>query len=85
MPMKRLSAIWCACAFLIGMCVPAHAGNPGSSCQDAIPMGKDYTATIKSGTSVWYSAWTFDLPLTVTFAPKNGKDDPAPHVEMHFT
>ena len=85
MPMKRLSAIWCACAFLIGMCVPAHAGNPGSSCQDAIPMGKDYTATIKSGTSVWYSAWTFDLPLTVTFAPKNGKDDPAPHVEMDFT
>ena len=63
----------------------AHAGDPGSSCKDAIPMGKNYSATVKNGQTIWYSAWTFDLPLTVTFAPKNGKNDPAPEVEMDFT
>ena len=75
----------CACILLLGLCVPAYAGDPGTSCEDAIPMGKDYSATVKNGASVWYSAWTFDLPLTVTFAPKNGSADPAPVVEMDFT
>lgn len=75
----------CACILLLGLCVPAYAGDPGTSCEDAIPMGKDYSATVQNGASVWYSAWTFDLPLTVTFAPKNGSADPAPVVEMDFT
>ena len=47
-------------------------------------MGKDYSAQVRNGQTVWYSAWTFDLPLTVTFAPKS-KTDPAPDVEMDFT
>ena len=83
--MKRISNIvLCACAILIGTCMPAYAQNPGESCSTAIPMGKDYSATVKNGQSVWYSAWTFDLPLTVTFAPKS-KTDPSPEVEMDFT
>ena len=85
--MKRLcSVVICACALLlIGACVPAYAGAPGSSCADAIPMGKDYSEKVFKGQSIWYSAWTFDLPLTVTFAPTNGANDPAPKVEMDFT
>lgn len=85
--MKRLyNAVMCACVLLlIGACVPAYAGEPGSSCVDAIPMGKDYSAKVSKGQSIWYSAWTFDLPLTVTFAPAKGESDPAPKVEMDFT
>ena len=84
--MKRyLYIAFCACAFLIGTCMPAHAAAPGVACRTAIPMGKDYRATVQNGQTVWYSAWTFDLPLTVTFAPANGKNDPAPEVEMDFT
>ena len=84
--MKRISKIvLCACALIIVTCISAHAGAPGSSCADAIPMGKDFRAEVKNGQTVWYSAWTFDLPLTVTFAPANGKNDPAPEVEMDFT
>ena len=83
--MKRIrNIVLCVCA-LIGTCVHAYAGNPGSSCKDAIPMGKDYCDTVKNGETVWYSAWTFDLPLTVTFTPTNGEGEPAPYVEMDFT
>ena len=65
--------------------MPAYAGTPGSSCADAIPMGNNYSAQVVKGQSIWYSAWTFDLPLTVTFAPANGASDPAPLVEMDFS
>lgn len=84
--MKRLSYIFIhVCAFLIGMCAHAYAQEPGADCSTAIPMGKDYRADVKKGQAIWYSAWTFDLPLTVTFAPKGGSADPAPIVKMDFT
>lgn len=73
------------CAFLLGTCAYAHAQAPGSTCATAIQMGSDYTAQVQSGTSVWYSAWTFDLPLTVTFAPAAGQSGQAPVVEMDFS
>lgn len=83
--MKRLSNIVWACILLLGTGAPAYAGTPGSSCSDAIPMGKDYSAQVRSGQTIWYSAWTFDLPLTVTFTPQYGQGEPAPEVEMDFT
>lgn len=82
---RQFSIIACVCAFLIGMCTHAYAGAPGSSCTDAIPMGKNYSAQVQNGQTIWYSAWTFDLPLTVIFAPENGASDSAPLVEMDFT
>ena len=85
MYMKRNLTILCACALLIGMCMHAYAQAPGASCATAIPMGSDYSAQVQNGQSIWYSAWTFDLPLTVTFAPANGASDPAPIVEMDFS
>jgi len=61
------------------------ANAAGESCSNPIPMGKDYHANVQNGQSIWYTASTFDLPLTVTFAPKNGSSDPAPEVEMDFS
>lgn len=87
--MKRLySTVVCACVLLlIGACVPAYAGDPGSSCADAIPLTKDYSVKVQSGKTIWYKAWTFDLPLTVTFAPERGEQDKnlAPEVSLDFT
>ena len=83
--MKRLCNIVWACILLLGTCANAYAGTPGSSCEDAIEMGSDYSAQVRQGQSLWYSAWTFDLPLTVTFAPKYGQGEPAPDVELDFT
>ena len=56
----------------------------GKKCSSAIPMGKDYHAEVQNGQTIWYTASTYDLPLTVTFTPKNNTD-PAPEVEMDFT
>lgn len=56
----------------------------GTSCYDAIPLGKDYTETINGPKTVWYVAKTFDLPVKVCFTPTN-IDLPAPDVEMDFT
>lgn len=82
--MKRVINIACVCAFLIGMHVPARAALPGTTCATAIPLGDNYSAQITANKTVWYSAWTFDLPLTVTFTPTN-PSDPAPDVEMDFS
>ena len=47
-------------------------------------MGDNYSATISGAGTVWYSAWTFDLPIKVNFTPTNA-DAPAPEVELDFT
>ena len=95
--MKRLySAVKCACALLvlIGTCVPAYAATPGSTCSSAIPIVKEsdqaFTYTVESASptspkEVWFSAQTFDLPLSVYFEPDGGKTATAPEVEMDFS
>ena len=69
---------------LTGMMAWAQTGK---KCYDAIPIGKDndFSDEIKSPTTKWYSAKTFDLPLTVYFVPKNGAADEPPVVSMDFT
>ena len=63
--------------------ITMHAAT-GTSCYDAIPLGKDYTETINGPKTVWYVAKTFDLPVKVCFTPIN-IDLPSPDVEMDFT
>ena len=73
-----------ACMALMLGSVALSAAEPGTTCYTAIPLGKDYKADITGPQTVWYSAWTFDLPLSVYFAPQN-ESDPAPEVELDFT
>ena len=63
--------------------ITMHAAT-GTSCYDAIPLGKDYSETINGPKTVWYVAKTFDLPIKVCFTPLN-TSLPAPDVEMDFT
>ena len=84
--MKRFLRILIVCAGLVmASCMQVWAAAPGTTCATAIPMGDNFSATITGPypRSVWYSAWTFDLPLTVYFAPEH-ETDPAPEVEMDF-
>jgi len=84
--MKRIVyMVLCACAMFMGTGAHAYAQAPGESCETAIPLGNDFQADVQNGKSIWYSAWTFDLPLAVYFAPANGESDPPPIVEMDFS
>lgn len=62
------------------------ASAPGAACGTAITIGDNFNMRI-SGTfpqKIWYKANTFDLPLTVYFAPDD-PTAPAPVVSMDFT
>lgn len=70
------------------------AQNDGRTCSRAIPMEKnpdqEFTYKVASASpsspkEVWFSAMTFDLPLSVYFAPEGGAGTPAPDVEMDFS
>ncbi len=85
--MKRLYKMVYTCALFLGLSAGIYAQKPGEACETAIEMTEDFAVQITKPQTVWYSAWTFDLPLTVQFAPQNNNKDPkyAPDVEMDFT
>ena len=87
--MKKILYICCVCAllFIANSTVYAGATAAGASCATPIPLGRNYSVQITGPfpKTVWYSARTFDLPLTVYFVPDNGASDPKPYVEMDFS
>ena len=80
--MKNLRT-WILLVLMVGY-GSLNAAEPGTTCYTAIPLGKEYKADITKPQTVWYSAWTFDLPLSVYFKPQN-ETDPIPDVEMDFS
>ena len=80
--MKNSSLIWALMCVMFGVATNAFA-KQGDSCNDPIPLGKDYSATITKTGTVYYSANTFDLPLAVYF--KTSTPNQPPIVEMDFT
>ncbi len=79
-------------ALMTGMML--FAQQDGRTCSRAIKMTKnpdqEFTYTVNSASpsspkEVWFSAMTFDLPLSVYFAPDGGVNTPAPEVEMDFS
>lgn len=66
--------------------IAAYAALPGTTCATAKPLGDNFKETITGPfpKTVWYTAWTYDLPLSVFFVPQN-QTDPKPEVEMDFS
>ena len=87
--MKKILSICCAFALSLVASLPMYAGATaaGSSCATPIPLGRNYSVNITGPfpRTLWYSARTFDLPLSVYFVPANGASDPKPEVEMDFS
>ena len=84
--MKQYFQILCVCAMLLGLGAHTYAQIPGSTCSQAIVLTPDFSDTItRVGVEKWYSAMTFDLPLSVAFVPTDGESAPAPEVEMDFS
>ena len=57
----------------------------GLTCEDAIPVNKSYTAHVEAGDELWYTAWTYDLPLHVYFSPDSMISEMGPELEIDFT
>ena len=82
---KKHLLIFALAALLCSWTGSVQAEEPGESCISAITLGKEYSATITGGNqTIWYTAWTFDLPLSVYFIPDH-REDPAPEVVLDFS
>ena len=57
----------------------------GLTCEDPIPVDENYTGTVDGPCELWYSAWTYDLPLTVHFIPDDPNSSWGPEVMVDFT
>ncbi len=79
--MKYISFVLALISAMVLTSLPTFA--IGESCNNPIPLGKDYSASITKTGTVWYAANTFDLPLAVYF--KTTTPNQPPVVEMDFT
>lgn len=68
---------------LLGAVPDIWAQTLGSDCRHAIPLGNDYQAKITEPQTLWYTAWTFDLPLAVDYYPDDENQE-APVVALDF-
>ncbi len=57
----------------------------GLTCEDPIPVNENYTGSVDGPCTLWYSAWTYDLPLNVHFIPDDPNSAWGPEVEVDFT
>lgn len=78
--MKRFfSLILCVtCAVMLSAQTP-----DGLSCETAIPVNKSYQGTIDAPGIYYYTAWTYDLPLTCYFYPTSEVD--SLYLDIDFT
>ena len=78
--MNRIFSMLFAVVFATSM-----LAQSGLSCEDPIPVDKDYKGTIDGPCELWYTANTYDLPLHVYFTPVVDNSTWGPEVEIDFT
>ena len=57
----------------------------GKSCDNPIPVNKNYVGTITEPGEYWFTAWSYDLPLNVHFTPESDNSKFSPEVYVDFT
>ena len=57
----------------------------GLKCDDPIFVNKDYKGSVDGPGVLWYSAYTYDLPLHVYFSPNSLDSDISPEVTIDLT
>ena len=76
---KFFSVILCAtCALTLSAQTP-----DGLTCETAIPVNKSYQGSIDAPGVYYYTAWTYDLPLTCYFYPTSEVD--SLYLDIDFT
>lgn len=67
---RRTYKVWVWLMVFISLPVLVF-GASGASCEDAIPVQDGDNIVIDEAGIVWFTAWTYDLPLTMVFVPDN--------------
>ena len=57
----------------------------GLTCDDPIPVNDSYRGKVDGPCTLWYTANTYDLPLTVHFSPNSNNSTMSPEVYIDFT
>lgn len=57
----------------------------GGSCNNPIPVDSNYVGRVDGPCTLWYTAWTYDLPLTVHFIPDDSNSMLSPEIEVDLT
>ena len=77
---KKIFSALCVVLFAASM-----MAQTGLTCEDAIPVDKNYVGTIPAEGEYWFTAYTYDLPLNVHFSPVSDNSDWGPEVYVDFT
>ena len=72
-------------ALMVVLFATSAVAQTGLTCEDPIPVNKNYVGAITKPGEYWFTAWTYDLPLTVHFAPENNNSKLSPEVYVDFT
>ena len=79
--MKKLGFLFA----LVALPFMLLAQNPdGLACENAIPVDGTYTGAISAPGVYYFTAWTYDLPLTCYFYPENGANTEL-YMDVDFT
>ena len=72
-------------ALLVVLFATSMMAQTGLTCEDPIPVDKSYVGRVEAGSELWYTAWTYDLPLHVYFSPDIDNSTWGPEVTIDFT
>lgn len=80
-----MKKIFSFCIALVCVSVVCAENKPTDlTCEDAIPVDTSYTGTIDAAGTYYYSAWTYDLPLTCRFYPTS-EVKVLPYIDVDFS
>ena len=72
-------------ALLMVLFATSMMAQQGLKCDDPIFVNKDYKGSVDGPGVLWYSAYTYDLPLHVYFSPNSLDSDVSPEVTIDLT
>lgn len=82
---RNLYLFFMSIGLLLGSAGTKVSAQGGTSCQDAISFTGSYQMNISGAGEVWFTAYTYDLPLTMVFIPSNQSSTYTPVAEFDFT
>ena len=71
--------------FLFVLWATTMMAQLGLTCDNPIPVDESYVGTVNAGDELWYTAYTYDLPLHVYFSPEVTNSKKSPEILIDFT